>query len=164
MTRCEDCTSKQAVKKQMIKYGFHAPDMTVTEFVEDLLPSIQLKDTCDDAISRQAVLAIAGDSCLDLGFFEDTRAFCDEINNLPSVQPEQKWIPISERLPEENGDYFVTLKNGVVTILGYSTTQRTTYPKGFYYISNGCAWRQTINFVIAWMPLPKSYQPQKSEG
>ena len=33
---CDDCISRQAVKEQMIKYGFHAPDMTVTEFVEDL--------------------------------------------------------------------------------------------------------------------------------
>ena len=30
--------SRQELKAQMIKYGFHAPDMTVTEFVEDLLP------------------------------------------------------------------------------------------------------------------------------
>ena len=29
--------SRKAVKEQMIKYGFHAPDMTVTEFVEDML-------------------------------------------------------------------------------------------------------------------------------
>lgn len=35
---CEDCISRQAVKEEMIKYGFHAPDMTVTEFVEDLPP------------------------------------------------------------------------------------------------------------------------------
>lgn len=35
----ENCTSKQTIKEQMIKYGFHAPDMTVTEFVEDL-PSV----------------------------------------------------------------------------------------------------------------------------
>lgn len=28
------------LKEQMIKYGFHAPDMTVTEFVEDL-PSVK---------------------------------------------------------------------------------------------------------------------------
>ena len=33
---CEDAISRQAVKEQMIKYGFHAPDMTVTEFVENL--------------------------------------------------------------------------------------------------------------------------------
>ena len=37
-----DLTSRQVVKEQMIKYGFHAPDMTVTEFVEDL-PSVKPK-------------------------------------------------------------------------------------------------------------------------
>lgn len=35
---CEDTISRQVVKERMIKYGFHAPDMTVTEFVEDLPP------------------------------------------------------------------------------------------------------------------------------
>ena len=35
---CDDVVSRQVVKEQMIKYGFHAPDMTVTEFVEDLSP------------------------------------------------------------------------------------------------------------------------------
>lgn len=36
----EDAVSREAVKNGMIKYGFHAPDMTVTEFVEDCLPSL----------------------------------------------------------------------------------------------------------------------------
>lgn len=35
---CGDAVSRQVVKEQMLKYGFHAPDMTVTEFVEDLPP------------------------------------------------------------------------------------------------------------------------------
>ena len=35
---CTDAISRQSVKEQMIKYGFHAPDMTITEFVEDLPP------------------------------------------------------------------------------------------------------------------------------
>lgn len=34
----EDVISRQVVKEQMIKYGFNAPDMTVTEFVESLPP------------------------------------------------------------------------------------------------------------------------------
>ena len=34
---------REAVKRQMIKYGFKAPDMTVTEFVEDCLPSVTPK-------------------------------------------------------------------------------------------------------------------------
>jgi hypothetical protein len=45
---------------------------------------------CEDCISRQAVLAIAGDSCLDLDSYEDTREFCDEIKELPPVQPKPK--------------------------------------------------------------------------
>lgn len=53
------------------------------------------QDSCGDAISRQAVLAIAGDSCLDLDSYEDTKDFCDEINELPPVTPKPKtgrWI------------------------------------------------------------------------
>ena len=31
-------------KEKMIKYGFHAPDMTVTEFVEDMLTTVIPED------------------------------------------------------------------------------------------------------------------------
>lgn len=34
-------TEKQTVKEFMIRHGFKSPDMTVTEFVEDILPSAQ---------------------------------------------------------------------------------------------------------------------------
>jgi hypothetical protein len=53
------------------------------------------QEPCEDCISRQAVLAIAGDSCLDLDSYEDTKDFCDEINELPPVTPQPKtghWI------------------------------------------------------------------------
>lgn len=80
-----------------------------------------------------------------------------EINAIPSAD-RPTWIPCSERMPSENGDYLVTLENGVVKILGYSTTQRTTYPKGFYYIKDSFSWRQMQNPVVAWMPLPKPWK------
>ena len=35
----EDCISREWLKENMLKYGFTAPDMTVTEFVEDA-PSV----------------------------------------------------------------------------------------------------------------------------
>ena len=38
---CKDAVSRKAVKEGMIKYGFSAPDMTVTEFVENELPPIE---------------------------------------------------------------------------------------------------------------------------
>lgn len=50
----EDCVNRQAVKEGMIKYGFHAPDMTVTEFIEDELPPVTPKiPTSDDYVSLE---------------------------------------------------------------------------------------------------------------
>lgn len=87
------------------------------------------------------------------------------IDNTPTIEPKRgEWIPCSERLPSENGDYLVTLENGVVKILGYSTTQRTTYPKGFYHIKDGFSWRQMQNPVVAWMPLPEPYDSADMRG
>lgn len=34
-----DYISREAIKDAMLRYGFKAPDMTVTEFVEDELPA-----------------------------------------------------------------------------------------------------------------------------
>lgn len=58
-----------------------------------------LEQEPEDCISRQAVLAIAGDSCFDLDNYEDIKEFCDEIKDLPSVTPQPKtghWININE--------------------------------------------------------------------
>jgi len=45
---CKDAVSRQEVKERMVKYGFNAPDMTVTEFVEDLPPvNTQEPKYCD---------------------------------------------------------------------------------------------------------------------
>ena len=87
----------------------------------------------------------------------------DELMAMIADRPQGEWIPCSERLPNENGDYLVTLENGVVKILGYSTTQRTTYPKGFYHIEDGFSWRQVQNPVVAWMPLPKPWKGADDE-
>ena len=40
----DDAVSRQVIKEQMLKYGFHAPDMTVTEFVEDLPPALPKRE------------------------------------------------------------------------------------------------------------------------
>ena len=53
------------------------------------------QEPCEDCISRESVFAIAGDSCLDLNSYEDTKEFCDEIKDLPPVTPQPKtggWI------------------------------------------------------------------------
>lgn len=56
---------------------------------------------------------------------------------------ETRWIPVSERLPDENGSYLVTVKRGYI-VLGL-------------WVGVAENWAN----VIAWMPLP---QPYKAEG
>ena len=60
------------------------------------------------------------------------------INGLPSVQ---RWIPVSERLPEKSGKYLVTVQNGNV----YAGTF-DAYSGRFQ-----CA-------AVAWQPLPEPYK------
>ena len=65
------------------KYIYECLDYTEAT---EVIKALEL-EPCEDCVSRQAVLAIAGDSCLDLDSYEDTKEFCDTINELPSVTP-----------------------------------------------------------------------------
>lgn len=59
---------------------------------------------------------------------------------------EQKWIPCSERLPEEHHIYLTTIKkaNGITL---------TTHS---YFFTKEVGWSDAC--VIAWMPLPEPYK------
>lgn len=54
-----------------------------------------------------------------------------------------RWIPVSERLPDKNGEYLVTLKQGFAT----------------FGIWVGVA--ENWENVIAWLPLPEQYKAEK---
>ncbi len=109
------------------------------------LPAVTPKilEPCEDCISRQAVLDEInriGDTAFD--GYNDYSDFFEFIDNLPSVTPKVKWIPVAERLPEKSGKYLVTVKNGNV----YA---------GTYDAFSGkfqCA-------ATAWQPLPTPYKP-----
>lgn len=45
------------------------------------------QEPCEDAISREQILAIASDSVLDLDDYEDCEDFLSQIRELPSVTP-----------------------------------------------------------------------------
>lgn len=71
----------------------------------------------------------------------------DLLKNAPTIEPEQRWIPCSERLPEHRLYVLVTYK----------------YEYGL--IDNGITWYSetenkwnTSREVIAWMPLPEPYK------
>ena len=70
-----------------------------------------------------------------------------------------RWIPVSERLPEEN-------KTVMASVEGYGV-----YPEARYTKEDGWEWAyesgadywEELDEVKAWMPLPKPYEPQESE-
>ena len=74
---------------------------------------------------------------------------CKECGKILNEKYQQKWIPVSERLPEEDGMYLIsTCMNCIDTCL-------------FYKDDDGYLWVDYEESVIAWMPLPAPYQPPK---
>ena len=113
-------------------------------------------NTMDDLISRQAAIdALKRAEAL-------TRAFgyhvvIDTIRELPSAQPEQRWIPCSERLPEPKETENLIAKYYLV---------QNEYGDMMVARWDGNGWEQMYQHeyleddVIAWMPLPKEYKTE----
>lgn len=102
-----------------------------------------------DHISRQA--AIDGTKKIpDLTVY----AFCsflDMISNLPSVQ-EQRWIPVTERLPEDDTEVVVSIHDDA----GDTSFDYTTV--GWHFKGEWIVNDERNYYVSAWMPLPEPYK------
>ena len=81
------------------------------------------------------------------------------------------WIPIEERLPEEYGEYLVT----IVPPAGYLWAKRIIanfsdlmgiVKKPIFYTGEvgKIDFEDITDMVIAWRPLPEPYRPERSEG
>ena len=155
----------------------------ITDAVNEVVKVIKAlqQEPCADAISRQAAI----DACLN-GWNKDYKEIVEEIRALPPVKPQytdaeiqkmqdlefaeiqkayeigkaenpNKWIPVSERLPEDNKTYLVTVE--------------LTFARGERYVSqerkdNWDKLKECGHEIIAWMPLPEPYKasPTGSES
>ena len=102
-----------------------------------------------DPIDRRAAIEAIRTKYCSSDFMDDgvIDAFAEIIQDLPSAQPEQKWIPCSERLPE-NGHYYLWCSD-------MGNVQSDYYWNGF---ENGMKYGYNI---AAWMPLPKPYKEEQ---
>ena len=74
------------------------------------------------------------------------------LNCLPSAQPEQQWIPCSERLPEDDVEVFVYLFERPAPYIAWVEDCRW-YTEDFEV--------EKENYPTAWMSLPKPYKEEE---
>ena len=86
-----------------------------------------------------------------------------DITRMSTIEPEPKWIPCSERLPEKDTHFYLT------TIANHGLNFITTLPDDVDVVRwdydrrkgrNSWHWC-TERTVIAWMPLPEPYKGGK---
>lgn len=121
------------------------------------------QEPCSDAIGRQAVL-----DKKELVELEDGQSFyCispENVETLPPVTPQSEtgWIPCSERLPEEDGQYLITVKYKPEADYEDIYAEHGEWTNGQWdmFCFGHCG---EIEDITAWMPLPAPYKPQESE-
>ena len=86
-------------------------------------------------------------------------AFDDAKNIVQEVAEEYKdgWIPCSERLPEDNGVYFVTLDDDIMPrCIDVRNFRNGVFEQRF--IVSPLQGKCPEEKVVAWMPLPEPYK------
>lgn len=127
----------------------------------------------DDAISRQAALDVIAETDITNGTEpvftgKQVQAL---LRDLPPVTPKQRWFPVSERLPEEYGEYLITWttsqsKRPFIGISEGEITSEYDHEHNrfkFKWLLEDYVKNYPDVKVIAWMPLPEPFEPQESE-
>lgn len=126
----------------------------------------------NDLISRQAAIdALQKEINKGIPPFDDVmgsircgvRLARNIIEDLPSAQPEQRWIPCSERLPKEDGQYLITVKYKHV-----NDSYEDVYAEHGEWFNGGwdafCFGHSgEVEGILAWQPLPEPYRGGEQE-
>ena len=101
-----------------------------------------------DTISRQAAIDAIMCEPMDAHY---PSWYADMLEKLPSTQPEQRWIPCSERLPEIGLTVLMQNTGGWMFVATYAVTPKRKY---WVVLEHDYA----LDEAIAWMPLPEPYK------
>lgn len=119
--------------------------------------AIKALESCEDAISREATLkpynGLNDEDTISVWLIRKN------IEQQPPVNPQPKWIPVSEKLPEDEQEILFSTKTGRVYSGKYHDDGSVNQ---WYSHKDKCrAWNNVVN---AWMPLPAPFDSQESEG
>lgn len=91
---------------------------------------------------------------------EENRKIAEWLKELKRLREQTRWIPVSERLPENPGRYLAYIVNKHDNKLQYIMTCDYQV-NGFsnWFPDDDCA----SDNVIAWMPLPKPYKAESED-
>lgn len=109
----------------------------------------------NDLISKKALCDYALNQ-------KDKSVTPNDIMRFPSAQPEQRWIPCSERLPEVYKDVLICwdFKGNREVLIGNMYSDGTFHGYDDEYLThNGRKYRK----AVAWMPLPEPYREERTE-
>ena len=125
--------------------------------VEAMKAQLSAEDTTSDCISRQAAIEAMSESLKRV--FPEHRQIAEKcLNVLPSAQPQPQWIPVSERLPEDDTlmlvNYIDHRPDAMDIWIGWHEMENV------WYIDGEAHSREFGNEVVAWMPLPEPYQEE----
>ena len=113
----------------------------------------------DDLIRRQDAI----DALMEImdmtnhAEFLYTDEICKTLNDLPSVQPEQRWIPCSERLPDSRRSVLITVSNGK----DYETSEAYYHElrKDWFEVNGDRVCEMSPPWkTIAWCELPEPWK------
>lgn len=153
---------QDAIDYFVTNVGFHDEDGHPIEDSDELrkiwteyfdgIPSAQ-PEPCEDAVSRRLMYEL-GATCMARRDENGELVALGSLDALPSAQPKQRWIPCSERLPEENRYVLICTKHQAIT--------DGRHERGTWWIAwDDRCYADEENLILAWMPQPAPY---KEEG
>jgi len=96
-------------------------------------------------------------------YAKEHRQLAEWLKELKQLRKQTRWIPCSERLPEEDGQYLITVKYKPEADYENIYAEHGEWIDGRWdmFCFGHCG---EVEGIVAWMPLPAPFEPQESEN